>query len=51
MSKGIIKIISLVGMALGLAGTIVSDLANSKEQDMIIDEKINKKFEEMNLDK
>lgn len=47
MNKGFIKIISLVGMALGLVGTVVSDFANSKEQDLIIEEKINKKFDEM----
>lgn len=47
MGKGVIKIISLIGMGLGLVGTVISDVANSKEQDLIIEEKINKKFDEM----
>lgn len=38
--KTIFKVLSLVGMALGGIGTLLSSWADNKEQDAIIDEKV-----------
>jgi len=39
--KMIFKVLSLVGMALGGIGTLLSAWADNKEQDAIIEEKVN----------
>lgn len=39
--KTIFKVLSLVGLALGGIGTLLSSWADSKEQDAIIEEKVN----------
>ena len=45
MGKGnIFKLISLAGMALGAIGTLLSNWADDRELDMMIDEKIQKKL-------
>lgn len=40
--KTIFKVLSLVGLALGGIGTLLSSWADNKEQDAIIEEKVNK---------
>lgn len=40
-SKTIFKVLSFVGMALGGIGTLLSAWADGREQDAIIEEKIN----------
>lgn len=42
--KTIFKLISLVGMALGGIGTLLSTWADDKEIDAIIDEKLKERF-------
>ena len=45
MGKGnLFKLLSLAGMALGAIGTLLSNWADDKELDMVIDEKINEKL-------
>ena len=39
--KTIFKVLSLVGLALGGIGTLLSSWADDKEQDAIIEEKVN----------
>ena len=39
--KTIFKVLSLVGLALGGIGTLLSSWADNKEQDAIIEEKVN----------
>jgi len=39
--RSIFKVMSLVGMVLGGIGTLVSSWADDKEQDAIIEEKVN----------
>lgn len=39
--KNLFKLLSLVGLALGGIGTLLSQWADDKEQDAIIEEKIN----------
>jgi len=39
--KTIFRLLSLVGMALGGIGTLLSSWADDKEQDAIIEEKVN----------
>lgn len=39
--KNLFKLVSLVGIALGGIGTLLSGWADDKEQDAIIEEKIN----------
>ena len=39
--KTIFKVLSLVGLALGGIGTLLSSWADSKDQDAIIEEKVN----------
>lgn len=39
--KTIFKVLSLVGMALGGIGTLLSAWADNKEQDAVIEEKVN----------
>lgn len=39
--KTIFRLMSLVGIALGGIGTLLSDWADNKEQDAIIEEKVN----------
>lgn len=39
--KMIFKVLSLVGLALGGIGTLLSSWADNKEQDAIIEEKVN----------
>lgn len=39
--KTIFKVLSLVGLALGGIGTLLSSWADNKEQDAIIKEKVN----------
>ena len=39
--KTIFKMLSLVGLALGGIGTLLSSWADNKEQDAIIEEKVN----------
>lgn len=39
--KNLFKLLSLVGLALGGIGTLLSSWADDKEQDAIIEEKIN----------
>lgn len=39
--KAIFKVLSLVGMALGGIGTLLSVWADNKEQDAVIEEKVN----------
>lgn len=39
--KAIFKVLSLVGMALGGIGTLLSAWADNKEQDAAIEEKVN----------
>lgn len=39
--KAIFKVLSLVGMALGGIGTLLSAWAGNKEQDAVIEEKVN----------
>ncbi len=39
--KTIFKVLSLVGLALGGVGTLLSSWADDKEQDAIIEEKVN----------
>lgn len=44
-TKGnIFKLVSLIGMALGAAGTLLSSWADDKELNLIIDEKIDEKL-------
>lgn len=40
-SKTIFKVLSFAGMALGWIGTLVGDWADGREQDAIIEEKVN----------
>lgn len=42
--KAIFRVMSMIGMALGAVGTLLSNWANDREQDMLIDEKINEKL-------
>lgn len=45
MSKrNIFKFVSLVGMVLGGIGTLITELANDKEIDAIIDEKLDERI-------
>ena len=39
--KTIFKVLSLLGLALGGIGTLLSSWADNKEQDAIIEEKVN----------
>lgn len=39
--KVIFKVLSLVGMAVGAVGTLLTAWADNKEQDAIIEEKVN----------
>ena len=39
--KAIFKVLSLVGMALGGIGTLLSAWADNQEQDAVIEEKVN----------
>lgn len=39
--KAIFKILSLVGMALGGVGTLLSAWADDKERDAVVEEKVN----------
>ena len=42
--KTIFKLISLAGLVLGGVGTLLSSWADGKEQDAIIEEKVNERF-------
>jgi len=42
--ENIFKLLSLVGMALGAVGTLLSSWADDKELDRLIDEKIDKRL-------
>ncbi len=42
--KTIFKLVSLVGMALGGVGTLLSTWADDKELDAMIDEKLNERL-------
>lgn len=43
-NKNLFKLLSLVGMALGAVGTLLSNWADDKELDRIIDEKLNERL-------
>lgn len=42
--KTIFRVMSLIGMALGAVGTLLSNWADDRELDITIDEKINEKL-------
>jgi hypothetical protein len=42
--KAIFRLMSLIGMALGAVGTLMSNWADDREMDMLIDEKIDEKL-------
>ncbi len=42
--KAIFRIMSLIGMALGAVGTLLSNWADDRELDLTIDEKIDEKL-------
>lgn len=42
--KAIFRAMSMIGMVLGAVGTLLSNWADDREQDMLIDEKINEKL-------
>lgn len=42
--KAIFRVMSMIGMVLGAVGTLLSNWADDREQDMLIDEKINEKL-------
>lgn len=42
--KAIFRAISLIGMAIGAVGTLLSNWADDRELDMTIDEKIDEKL-------
>lgn len=49
MNKHItLKLLSVIGIVLGLGSTLLSDYTNKKEQESVIDEKINKAFAKKN---
>ncbi len=43
-NRNIFKLLSLVGLALGAVGTLLSNWADDKELDMIIDEKLDERL-------
>jgi hypothetical protein len=43
-NRSIFKLLSLVGLALGAVGTLLSNWADDKELDMIIDEKLDERL-------
>lgn len=42
--KAIFRVMSMIGMVLGAVGTLLSNWADDREQDMLIDEKIDEKL-------
>lgn len=42
--KAIFRVMSMIGMALGAVGTLLSNWADDRELDMTIDEKIDEKL-------
>lgn len=42
--KAIFRVMSMIGMALGAVGALLSKLADDKELDLAIDEKIDEKL-------
>lgn len=42
--KSIFRVISMIGMLVGAAGTLLSNWADDRELDMTIDEKIDEKL-------
>ena len=42
--KAIFRVMSMIGMAIGAVGTLLSSWADNRELDMTIDEKINEKL-------
>lgn len=42
--KGIFRLMSIVGMALGAVGTLLSNMADDRVLDMTIEEKIDEKL-------
>lgn len=49
MSTNVIKLISIAGAGLGFAATLISNWAASKEQENIIEEKIEEALEKRNV--
>lgn len=43
-NNNIFKIVSLIGMGLGAAGTLLSNWADDKELDRVIDEKLDERL-------
>ena len=43
-NKNLFKLLSLVGMTLGAVGTLLSNWADDKELDRVIDEKLNERL-------
>lgn len=48
--NSLFKIISLVGLAVGGIGTLISNWADDKQQDKIIEEKVNEAIAARNSD-
>ena len=42
--KAIFRVMSMIGMVLGAVGTLLSNWADDRELDMLIDEKIDEKL-------